>query len=85
MFGDAEMVSSEGLSAPLSPPQAVVAKQYGVTKPISKAGPTEADVQRTVELEKVCAVDFFFLSERSFRCDSFMFSENYFVSGFMGF
>lgn len=62
LFGDAEMVSAEGLSAPLSPPQAVVAKQYGVTKPISTAGPTEADVQRTVELEKVCAVDFFFLS-----------------------
>ncbi|XP_043720218.1 nuclear poly(A) polymerase 4-like isoform X2 [Telopea speciosissima] len=32
------------------PPQAV--KQYGVTKPISSAGPTEADIQRSLELEK---------------------------------
>lgn len=29
-------------------------KQYGVTKPLSLAGPTEADIQRTKELEKVC-------------------------------
>lgn len=38
-------------------------KQYGVTKPISLAGPTEADLQRTVELEKVCSSKFspFFL------------------------
>ncbi|XP_010267123.1 PREDICTED: nuclear poly(A) polymerase 4-like isoform X2 [Nelumbo nucifera] len=43
------MVSSEGLSGP-SPPQAV--RQYGVTKPISVAGPTEADIQRNLELEK---------------------------------
>eukprot|EP00257_Ricinus_communis_P025172 XP_025012586.1 nuclear poly(A) polymerase 4 [Ricinus communis] len=42
------MVISEGLSA--SPPPA---KQYGVTKPISTAGPTEADIQRTRELEKL--------------------------------
>ncbi|KAH7849359.1 hypothetical protein Vadar_016717 [Vaccinium darrowii] len=27
-------------------------KQYGVTKQISTAGPIEADLQRTVELEK---------------------------------
>ena len=27
-------------------------KQYGVTKPLSLAGPTEADIQRTKELEK---------------------------------
>lgn len=33
-------------------------KQYGVTKPISLAGPTEADLQRTVELEKVCSYKF---------------------------
>ncbi|TQD92031.1 hypothetical protein C1H46_022356 [Malus baccata] len=45
------MVSSEGLSAPLSPLQAA-ARQYGVTKPISTAGPTEVDIQRTLELEK---------------------------------
>lgn len=29
-------------------------KQYGVTKPLSRAGPSEADIQRTKELEKVC-------------------------------
>ncbi|KAM1826139.1 hypothetical protein ACFX13_025526 [Malus domestica] len=45
------MVSSEGLSAPLSLPQ-VAARQYGVTKPISTAGPTEVDILRTLELEK---------------------------------
>ena len=28
-------------------------KQYGVTKPISMAGPTDTDLQRSVELEKV--------------------------------
>ncbi|XP_073108970.1 nuclear poly(A) polymerase 4-like isoform X2 [Elaeis guineensis] len=28
-------------------------RQYGVTKPISTAGPTEADIRRTVELEKL--------------------------------
>ncbi|TQD76056.1 hypothetical protein C1H46_038409 [Malus baccata] len=45
------MVSSEGLSAPLSLPQ-VAARQYGVTKPISTAWPTEVDILRTLELEK---------------------------------
>ncbi|KAF3450682.1 hypothetical protein FNV43_RR06771 [Rhamnella rubrinervis] len=33
-------------------PSLVGAKQYGVTKPISTAGPTEADIQRTSELGK---------------------------------
>ena len=36
------MVNGEGL------------KQYGVTKPISMAGPTVADLKRTRDLEKVC-------------------------------
>ncbi|KAA8540346.1 hypothetical protein F0562_024735 [Nyssa sinensis] len=44
------MVSSEGLSGSPPPPQSP--KQYGVTKPISFAGPTEADIQRNSELEK---------------------------------
>ncbi|XWS16281.1 hypothetical protein CRYUN_Cryun34aG0071800 [Craigia yunnanensis] len=45
------MVSSEGLSC--SPPSvAVPVTQYGVTKPISMAGPTEADMQRSLDLEK---------------------------------
>lgn len=41
------MSSSERMSSPPPP------KQYGVTKPISMAGPTEADIQRNRELEKV--------------------------------
>ncbi|KAL6334901.1 hypothetical protein AAG906_023706 [Vitis piasezkii] len=43
------MVSSKGLGD--SPPRQSV-KQYGVTKPISVAGPTEVDIQRSLELEK---------------------------------
>ena len=46
------MGSSEGLSQS-SPPSQAVPKQYGVTKPISMAGPTQIDIQRTLELEKV--------------------------------
>ncbi|XP_041015498.1 nuclear poly(A) polymerase 4-like isoform X2 [Juglans microcarpa x Juglans regia] len=42
------MVSSEGLS----PSPASASKQHGVTKPISTAGPSEADRQRNKELEK---------------------------------
>ncbi|XP_007024323.2 PREDICTED: nuclear poly(A) polymerase 4 isoform X1 [Theobroma cacao] len=45
------MVSSEGLSGS-TPPVAAPVKQYGVTKPISMAGPSEADIQRSRELEK---------------------------------
>ncbi|XP_024022453.1 nuclear poly(A) polymerase 4 isoform X1 [Morus notabilis] len=45
------MVRPEGLSA--TPPLLqAAAKQYGVTKPISTAGPTDVDIQRTLELEK---------------------------------
>lgn len=43
------MVNSEGLGGS--------AKQYGVTKPISMAGPTGSDLQRTLELEKVSFID----------------------------
>ncbi|XP_057473140.1 nuclear poly(A) polymerase 4-like isoform X2 [Actinidia eriantha] len=39
-------MGSEGLSMIPSP------KQYGVTRPISTAGPADVDLQRTVELEK---------------------------------
>lgn len=42
------MVSAEVLSG--SPASA---KRYGVSKPISLAGPTEADIQRSAGLEKV--------------------------------
>ncbi|KAL5999649.1 hypothetical protein ACLOJK_037934 [Asimina triloba] len=47
------MVSSEEFGG--SPPPPLAAKQYGVTKPISMAGPTDADLQRTLELEKFLA------------------------------
>lgn len=43
------MVSSESLSGSAAPSP----KQYGVTKPLSLAGATEADLQRNAELEKV--------------------------------
>lgn len=47
------MGSAEGLSnSPVTSNQAVP-KCYGVTKPISLAGPCDADVQRSKELEKV--------------------------------
>ncbi|KAL6985482.1 Nuclear poly(A) polymerase 4 [Sarracenia purpurea var. burkii] len=48
------MLGPEGLDGSLTPPpaQPVTAKKYGVTKPISLAGPTEADFQRNAELEK---------------------------------
>ncbi|GAV61251.1 NTP_transf_2 domain-containing protein/PAP_RNA-bind domain-containing protein/PAP_central domain-containing protein [Cephalotus follicularis] len=44
------MVSSERLSA--SPQYQAAAKQYGKTEPISTAGPSGADIQRSRELEK---------------------------------
>ncbi|KAK1555093.1 hypothetical protein Q3G72_021759 [Acer saccharum] len=51
------MVSSERTSVSPSPslsplPTPITPKQHGVTKPISVAGPTEVDWQRTRELEK---------------------------------
>ncbi|XP_057479009.1 nuclear poly(A) polymerase 4-like isoform X2 [Actinidia eriantha] len=45
------MLGSESLDGS-SPQQPVAAKKYGVTKPISIAGPTEGDLQRNAELEK---------------------------------
>ncbi|KAJ0986359.1 hypothetical protein J5N97_004715 [Dioscorea zingiberensis] len=47
---DLGMGSNEGSSASLHVP-----RQYGVTKPLSTAGPTEADLQRSLELEKFLA------------------------------
>ncbi|KAK9273116.1 hypothetical protein L1049_017923 [Liquidambar formosana] len=46
-----KMVGSESLSGSSLPPQG--GKKFGVTKPISLAGPTEADLQRNLELEKL--------------------------------
>ncbi|XP_074561016.1 nuclear poly(A) polymerase 4-like isoform X2 [Curcuma longa] len=42
-----------GSSLEMGSPPPTVPRQYGITKPISTAGPTEADLQRTVELEKL--------------------------------
>ena len=47
------MGGSEGVGAS--------SKQFGVTKPISMAGPTVTDLQRTRELEKVCFIVLFIL------------------------
>lgn len=55
-LGCARMVRSEGLTA--TPPPA---KQLGVTKPISTAGPTEADLLRSRDLEKVCILNYLIL------------------------
>lgn len=49
--------SLDGSSPP--PPAPVTGKKYGVTKPISVAGPTEVDFQRNTDLEKV---GFFFFN-----------------------
>ncbi|XP_052209473.1 nuclear poly(A) polymerase 4 isoform X2 [Diospyros lotus] len=50
------MVGPENLDGSSPPPpllsQPVITKKYGVTKPISLAGPSEADFQRNAELEK---------------------------------
>ncbi|KAL6285584.1 hypothetical protein ACE6H2_009974 [Prunus campanulata] len=46
------MESSATLIAPPPPPPLAAARQYGVTRPISTAGPTEADIQMNIELEK---------------------------------
>ncbi|KAI8531029.1 hypothetical protein RHMOL_Rhmol11G0106100 [Rhododendron molle] len=48
------MAGPESLDGSSPPPAApVTAKKYGVTKPISVAGPTEVDFQRNTELEKL--------------------------------
>lgn len=42
----------EGESGGSSPSMSMVKKKLGVTNPISIAGPTESDLQRSLELEK---------------------------------
>lgn len=42
-------------------------KQYGVTKPISMAGPKVDDLQRTMELEKVSFIAFSLYRHAPFR------------------
>lgn len=55
-----KMVRSESPND--SSPQ--LAKKYGITKPISLAGPAEADLHRNMELDKVFFFPFFFLMVR---------------------
>lgn len=55
------MVGSDSLNSSLSPSPPPAEKkqplkQWGVAKPLSLAGPLDADVQRNRELEKVCCV-----------------------------
>lgn len=50
---------TNGGGASLLPSQP--AKMYGITKPISVAGPTEADLHRNAELEKVTYIEFTFM------------------------
>lgn len=47
MLGSDTSTVSPHQKTPEAPP-----KQYGVTKPLSRAGPSEADIQKTKELEK---------------------------------
>ncbi|KAM1011221.1 hypothetical protein FF1_046454 [Malus domestica] len=51
MLRSVGMENSEG-------PSDVAASQYRLTQPISLAGPTEADIQSTLELGKVCTMAF---------------------------
>lgn len=43
-----------------SSPPVKALKSYGITKPLSIAGPSPADVKRNIELEKVSVVLCFF-------------------------
>ncbi|XP_074588991.1 nuclear poly(A) polymerase 4-like isoform X2 [Curcuma longa] len=42
-----------GISSEMGSEAPPISTQYGITKPISPAGPTEADLKRTAELEKL--------------------------------
>lgn len=64
------MVGSGNLNSPRSPSPPPAEKkqppkQWGVTKPLSLAGPSDADIQRNRELEKVCCF-IYLLFESSF-------------------
>lgn len=54
------MGSSEGGNVTNQAP-----RHYGVTKPISIAGPSDVDLQRSVELEKVCTFSLLFVTDFS--------------------
>lgn len=48
------MVGTQNLGGSLPPVNSP--KSYGITKPLSLAGPSAADIKRNVELEKVSLV-----------------------------
>lgn len=48
------MVESDCLKSPPPAEKMQPPKQWGVAKPLSLAGPIDADIQRSKELEKVC-------------------------------
>lgn len=59
------MGSTDGASKASGSPLQNAVKRYGITNPLSFAGPTNADFQRTDELEKACnflAASVFFLN-----------------------
>lgn len=47
------MVGSENSAETLPPSMEVAPRNYGVTRPLSLAGPSEADIHRNAALEKV--------------------------------
>jgi len=52
------MAVSDTPSGASTPPQQEQANKYGFTKPLSLAGPTDADLHRNNELEKVNSLRF---------------------------
>ena len=71
------MVSLEGLSASPAPPvvtaMVAVVKKYDVTEPISMAGPTRADRQRSRDLEKVWILGYLWRKFNSLHALRFFF------------
>jgi len=50
------MAVSDSPSGASTPPQQEQTNKYGFTKPLSLAGPTDADLHRNNDLEKVISV-----------------------------
>ncbi|KAG6527852.1 hypothetical protein ZIOFF_009986 [Zingiber officinale] len=51
--GNISFIVSMGSSSEMGNAPPPISTQYGITKPISTAGPTEADLKRTAELERL--------------------------------
>ena len=73
-MGSAEVLGNSPL-----PANQAVPKCYGVTKPISMAGPCDTDVQRNKELEKVLIHKFWFPFSARFEISMLDFSFCLFV------